>query len=239
MAAVATALLVALDSIPLRFATWNPLLFELSATSVIIPDYDYCVGVNFSEGYTGPSIKTTPSWTLSLTNIPTTTRSIALPDHIPGSVPCGDYYSVTGTGNETCTDIASRAGISVDELYRWNIFIPPDCFLEDGEVLCIGLRNSTSHSSADASAATVTTLTAEETSTPSPTETTSFGNRTQDSCATAAAIDIYVSSICPFLGLGHIGRGSTSTIALARTATSISAFKSPFDPPRVSCDLAF
>ncbi|KAL6235925.1 hypothetical protein BDW75DRAFT_250559 [Aspergillus navahoensis] len=160
-----------------QFATWNPLLFELSATCVILSGYDYCVEVNF-ESTTSSSTTTTSTSTstTTTTSIPSQTGT----DDIDTDVAdCTSFYNVTS--NDNCTSIASSAGITLAELYAWNPFVGPDCdWLDDGMELCISMNRTTSTSSSTgyttSSGRATATGGGDESSTASPTETTSSGN---------------------------------------------------------------
>ncbi|KAL4907197.1 hypothetical protein BDW74DRAFT_166705 [Aspergillus multicolor] len=236
-----------------QFATWNPFLFELSATCVILSGYDYCVEVNF-ESTTSSSTTTTA--TTTTTSIPSPTATDDIDTDIAD---CTSFYIVTN--NDTCTSIASSAGISLAELYAWNPFVGPECdWLNDGMSLCTSMNGSTYTSipsSAGASGSATTTGGGGESSAPSPTETTSSGNGittpapiqtgmvancdglylivSGDNCATVAAnhgislADFYawnpaVGNTCAYLDLGdYVCVGVIGASAAVTTTSSSSS----------------
>ncbi|KAL4877610.1 hypothetical protein BJY04DRAFT_197925, partial [Aspergillus karnatakaensis] len=170
------------------FKAWNPTLFNVVSNCVVYPDYDYCIGVNTTTSPTttapltsdsNTNTPTTASATTSATTYPPSASVTGPPYPKPysGIPDCAEYYRVTSndTGNEVCEGIASRYGISVAQLYEWNTYIIPWCFVFVDEVLCVKVNETAGSSTAVDGSAATTTTTGDEAA--EPTEIGSIGTR--------------------------------------------------------------
>ncbi|KNG87540.1 LysM domain protein [Aspergillus nomiae NRRL 13137] len=100
------------------FYAWNPAVG--TSCGGLWPDYYVCVGI-LSDATTTTTISTTATTTGNGVSTPTPTQA--------GMVSGCDSFYLVISGDE-CWDIATQAGITLDEFYTWN---------PDVGTLCTGL----------------------------------------------------------------------------------------------------
>ncbi|KAK0757408.1 hypothetical protein N5P37_010131 [Trichoderma harzianum] len=121
-AVLASANGISLDT----FYSWNPAV-GTSCASLIL-DYYVCVGVISQGG----STTTKPG------------NGVSTPGPVQTGIVsnCNSFHLVVS--GDTCPDIASKAGISLDNFYAWNPAVKSDCTqLLAGDYVCIGIIGGT------------------------------------------------------------------------------------------------
>lgn len=154
------------------FYSWNPAVG--SSCSTLIIDYYVCVGV------IGQSVPPTTTPTNGITT-PTPVQT-----GIVGN--CNSFHLVVS--GDTCPDIASHNGISLDNFYSWNPAVGSDCTrLLVGDYVCVGIIGGTTVKPTSTSSKPGNGI-----STPNPIQTGMVGNCNQfhlvvsgDSCPAIAA----------------------------------------------------
>ncbi|KAL7811323.1 hypothetical protein V8C26DRAFT_437473 [Trichoderma gracile] len=114
---------ISLDS----FYAWNPAV-GTSCASLIL-DYYVCVGV---IGQGGGSTTSKPA------------NGISTPGPVQTGIVsnCNSFHLVVS--GDTCADIASKSGISLDSFYSWNPAVGTDCTrLLVGDYVCVGIIGGT------------------------------------------------------------------------------------------------
>ncbi|RAO73092.1 uncharacterized protein BHQ10_009104 [Talaromyces amestolkiae] len=236
------------------FYSWNPAVGGTCA-DLEIGDY-VCID---TVGYTFTSVTASATTT-------TTGDGISTPSPIQtGMVPTCDKFYLVVT-NDTCSSIATAAGISLATFYSWNPAVGSSCaYLGLGDYVCIDIIGYTI-TTTTASATATSTTTGDGISTPSPIQTGMVSTCDQfhlvvsgDECATIAAdagisLDTFyswnpaVGSSCAYLGLGDyvcidiIGyTPSTTTTSTSTTTTSAGngvTTPTPYETGMVSdCDV--
>ncbi|KAJ5939135.1 hypothetical protein N7466_002269 [Penicillium verhagenii] len=172
-----------------QFATWNPDLFEISATCAIISGYYYCVQINFESTVTTTSSSSTSTSTSTtfVTSVATTVTGststvwgdgLSTPSPIQTGMTniCYEYHLVVS--EDTCAAIASSAGVSLSDFESWNPAVGTSCTdLDIGDYVCIrvlgyGYSSATPTPSSSRFVVTTTpTSTGDGVSTPSPVQT--------------------------------------------------------------------
>ncbi|KAJ4856958.1 hypothetical protein T069G_07855 [Trichoderma breve] len=117
-AVLASANGISLDT----FYSWNPAV-GTSCASLIL-DYYVCVGVISQGG----STTTKPG------------NGVSTPGPVQTGIVsnCNSFHLVVS--GDTCPDIASKAGISLDNFYAWNPAVKSDCTqLLAGDYVCVGI----------------------------------------------------------------------------------------------------
>ncbi|KAI1146243.1 hypothetical protein F4825DRAFT_456675 [Nemania diffusa] len=148
------------------FYAWNPAVGSTCAT-LLAGDY-VCVGVS-----------ATPTSTVSS---PTASQTIDIPTPQPtqaGMTANCDSFAIVDSSSDTCSSIASAAGITLAEFYAWNPAVGSTCsnLLLDYWV-CVGVAGS---------GATTTTTTTAPTSTTSSTVKTTTTTSTTTSTTSSTA----------------------------------------------------
>lgn len=121
-AVLASANGISLDT----FYSWNPAV-GTSCASLIL-DYYVCVGVISQGG----STTTKPG------------NGVSTPGPVQTGIVsnCNSFHLVVS--GDTCPDIASKAGISLDNFYAWNPAVKSDCTqLLAGDYVCVGIIGGT------------------------------------------------------------------------------------------------
>ncbi|KAL4901977.1 hypothetical protein BDW74DRAFT_169739 [Aspergillus multicolor] len=174
-----------------QFYSWNPAV--KNDCSGLQAGYYVCVGVSGSITTTKTTMTTTTSAPSTTTTDPHSPQQSGIAEN------CNDYYFVV-SGN-TCIDIASDNGISLNDFYSWNPAVGTTCAgLQAGYYVCVGVSGlssstpyacycilmSTGASTTTKTASTTTTATS---SGPSPTQsgitsdcTTYYQAKAGDSC---------------------------------------------------------
>lgn len=216
-----------------QFEEWNPSTALLGDCTLIEGLY-YCVEVNFQALTTSLAstvTTTTTSMSIATSSVPGTTSSSAVtaPDSTitsptatqtldtPTPEPtqagmvanCDSFAIVSST--DTCSSLASKAGISLDEFYAWNPAVGDTCanLIADYWV-CVGLAGSGSTTTAS-SAPTATATTA---TTPSTLSTITTTSTTTNEIVTPSPVQTGMVSNCDDFYLVQSG-DSCSAIATA------------------------
>ncbi|KAL7934419.1 hypothetical protein V8C35DRAFT_327295 [Trichoderma chlorosporum] len=108
------------------FYSWNPAVGS-SCTSLVL-DYYVCVGIIG----TGGSTTSKPG------------NGISTPGPVQTGIVgnCNSFHLVVS--GDTCADIASKSGISLDSFYAWNPAVKNDCTqLLVGDYVCVGIIGGT------------------------------------------------------------------------------------------------
>ncbi|KAI0903549.1 hypothetical protein F4823DRAFT_269713 [Ustulina deusta] len=149
------------------FYAWNPAVGDTCAD--LLAGYYVCVGVSG-----------TPTSTVSS---PTASQTIDIPTPQPtqpGMTANCDNFAIVDGSSETCSDIASAAGITLTEFYAWNPAVGDTCsnLLVDYWV-CVGVAGSGATTTTTITAPTSTTSsTVKPTTTTSITTSTTFSTKT-------------------------------------------------------------
>ncbi|KAI1127539.1 hypothetical protein F5Y10DRAFT_191562 [Nemania abortiva] len=149
------------------FYAWNPAVGDTCA-DLLAGDY-VCVGVSG-----------TPTSTVSS---PTASQTIDVATPVPtqsGMTANCDNFAIVDSSSETCSDIASAAGITLAEFYAWNPAVGDTCsnLLVDYWV-CVGVAGSGATTTTTTTAPTSTTSsTVKTTTTVSITTSTTFSTIT-------------------------------------------------------------
>ncbi|KAK6837970.1 hypothetical protein PG987_006251 [Apiospora arundinis] len=230
-----------------QFQYWNPST-KLGGGCTLISNLYYCVEVNY--------VKTTPSATsqptVTTTSVPAATSTTG--GHGPATpsptqagmvANCNNFYQVAS--GDTCGNIASAQGISVEQFCAWNPAVGNACTsLWAGYYVCVGTGSSPPPTTLVTSTtiATTTSTAGNGITTPTPTQAGMVGNCKAfhrvvggDSCYDIAAgsgvalSDFYswnpaVGDTCASLWAGYyvctgvLGSGGSPTTTLPPTPTS-------------------
>ncbi|KAK8092914.1 hypothetical protein PG999_014501 [Apiospora kogelbergensis] len=162
-----------------EFQSWNPST-KLGGGCTLIRNLYYCVEVNYVK--TGPSSTLPPAVTTTSKPPATSTTGgggVATPSPTQAGMPadCNNFYQVAG--GDTCGNIASTHGVSLEQFYAWNPAVGSTCAsLWAGYWVCIGTGSSPPPTTLVTSTTTATTTTAAGNgiTTPTPTQAGMVGN---------------------------------------------------------------
>ncbi|KAI0476852.1 hypothetical protein F4859DRAFT_65195 [Xylaria cf. heliscus] len=186
------------------FYAWNPAVGNTCA-NLLAGDY-VCVGVSG-----------TPTSTVSS---PTASQTIDVPTPQPtqpGMTANCNNFAIVDSSSETCSDIASAAGITLTEFYAWNPAVGNTCSnLLVNYWVCVGVASSAATTSITTSA----TSSSKTTSTTSPAKTTTTTSSTITTSATSSPkTTTTTSSIKTTTTTSSV---KTTTTTLTTTSTTFS-----------------
>jgi hypothetical protein len=118
------------------FESWNPTVG--SDCSGLWLDYYVCIGI--VGGNTSSTTTTTTTTSTSMSTSTSTGNGVTTPTpYETGMVDDCDTFHLVVSGDD-CADIASDAGITLDEFYTWNPTVGTSCSgLWLGYYVCVGI----------------------------------------------------------------------------------------------------
>ncbi|KGO46659.1 Peptidoglycan-binding Lysin subgroup [Penicillium expansum] len=135
-----------------EFEEWNPSVSQLGDGCNLISDLYYCVQVNY--------VPETPTWTPPATTTASAGNGVTTPTPTQAGMAkdCNKFYLVVS--GDSCYNIATAQGISLDNLYAWNSAVGSSCKdLWPDYYICVGVISGTTTSPPTTTSATTTTTT--------------------------------------------------------------------------------
>ncbi|KAI9643282.1 hypothetical protein NHQ30_007899 [Ciborinia camelliae] len=127
------------------FEEWNPSTTFFGDNCTLLDEFYYCVQVDFSTlstmSYAPPTDSATYSSAMLTTFVTTTTgNTITTPTPYQTGISstCDSFYLVAS--GDSCSVIATDAGITLDQFYAWNPAVGTSCeYLDLGDYVCIDI----------------------------------------------------------------------------------------------------